>query len=90
MALPQPLENEFEDPVPLPEGAVSVLFRPTQTRYVFTIVIDRAERGQVGALAPGCLVDREGTSCGDYDEAEVEKAARERALPLAEKITRGS
>jgi hypothetical protein len=91
MALRQPFENEFDDPTPLPEGlGVSVLFRPTLTRYVFTVVTDRAERARVGALAPGYLVDRQGTSVGEYDEAEVARAARERALPMAEKITRGS
>ena len=64
---------------------MSVTFRPTQARYVFTIITDPAEKARVGsALADGCHVRRE-TAAGGYDDAEVEKEARRIALAFAEK-----
>jgi hypothetical protein len=92
MALRQPFGNDFDPPTMLPNRPeVSVRFKPTQAIYIFSVVTDRAERTRIGAaLAPGCIIHREGTNLGGYDDTEVEREARKLALALAEKIVRGS
>jgi TIR domain len=80
----------FEQPTLLPDRAgISVLFKPTKTPLVFTVITDRAERARVGPLADGCQIESEGANFGDYNKREVERQARDIALPLAEKLFRG-
>jgi hypothetical protein len=90
VALRQPSKGDFEA-TPLPDRpGVSVLFRPTQARYIFTAIADSTERARFGALAQGYHVDRKGADLGTYDELEVERQARKLALAMAEKLFRGS
>ena len=71
MTLRQPLPADFE-PAIKPGLGVSVLFKPTQARYVFEVIN--------GSLAPDCHVDRRSIDLGDYDDAAVERHARKMAL----------
>jgi hypothetical protein len=70
--------------------SVSVLYRPTQRRYIYTAVADRAERSLCGSLAPGFCVDRDGADIGRYDDSEIQRRARKLALAAAEKAFRGN
>lgn len=87
--LREPSEKDFE-PAVMPSYGVSVLFKPTQARYLYKVVSGRTERARIGALEPGFSVDRKSTDLGGYDDAEVEKLARRVALALAEKLYRGN
>jgi hypothetical protein len=69
---------------------VSVLFRPTRRRYVYTAITGQTERSRRGTLAPGFCIDREGADLGGYDDSEIQRRARKLALATAEKIFRGS
>jgi hypothetical protein len=73
------------DPALIPGYGVSVLFKPTQTRYMYKVVRDRTESAGVCVLEPGCRIDRKGTGLGGYNDAQVEKHARKVALAFAEK-----
>jgi hypothetical protein len=66
--------------------AVSVLFKPTGRRYIYTAVADRAERPRRGGLAPGFCIDRNGFEFGRYDDSEIQRQARKLALAIVEKI----
>jgi len=78
MALPFPRGTFKVYPVPGEHG-VSVLFKPTQSTIVFSIT-------RLGELAPEYHVHHIRTGrFGRFDETEVVEAARELALPFAEK-----
>jgi hypothetical protein len=63
-----PLQNDFEPPEVRGHG-VSVLFKPTQARYVFEVSNE--------FLMPGCVIDRQSSDLGGYVDLEVESYARQ-------------
>jgi hypothetical protein len=81
--------SNFKVTVMPEKPAVSVLFKPTRRRYIYTATADRTERSRRGALAPGVCVDRVGADMGRYDDSEIQRQARKLALATAEKIFRG-
>ena len=59
------------------EHEVSVLFKPTQSTIVFTIITDAAERARSGVLAQDYRVHHTRTGhFGHFSETEVVEAAR--------------
>ena len=71
MTLKQPSPDDF-DAAESPGYGVSVLFEPTQRRYLFE-VIDRT-------LGADCTVDWKSNDPGGYDDVQVEKLARQAAM----------
>jgi hypothetical protein len=71
------LDKDFE-PTEVPSHGVSVLFKPTQTRYVFEVFN--------GSLLGSCIIDRQSTDLGGYDDSQVESYARRVAAIFAESV----
>jgi hypothetical protein len=68
--------------------AVSVLFKPTGRRYIYTAIADRTEKSRRASLAPGFCVDRNGADMGRYDDSETGEKARlsDRREDIARKL----
>jgi hypothetical protein len=62
----------------VPGHGVSVLFKPTQARYVFEAIN--------GSLMRGCIIDRQSADLGGYDDSQVESYARQVAATFAASI----
>jgi hypothetical protein len=91
MALPTPVDKDF-DVSPLPDRpGVLAVFRPTDSHFVFTVVTDPADRARVGPISPAYQVHHRRTGdLGGYASAEALKVAQRRATVIAEKILRGA
>jgi hypothetical protein len=79
MTLKQPSPADFE-PAELAGYGVSVLFKPTQARYMFKVIN--------GILQPGRTVDRRNADLGGYDGSHVERYARQVAATFAASFLR--
>jgi hypothetical protein len=71
MTLKQPSPSDFDAAEALGHG-VSVLFEPTQRRYLFEVIN--------GGLVDDFTIDWKSNDPGGYDDIQVEKYARQTAL----------
>jgi len=79
MTLKQPSPNDFDAAEALGQG-VSVLFEPTQRRYLFEVIND--------ALGANCTIDWKSNDPGGYDDIQVEKYTRQAALDFVQMLRR--
>jgi hypothetical protein len=78
--------SQFRVTVQPNRPSVSVLYKPTQRRYVYTAVAGQTDRSRRGSLEPGFCVDRIGAEIGRYDDSEIQRRARKLAAATAEKL----
>jgi len=76
MALKQPSPGDFE--AAKYGGDISVLFKPTQARYLFEVIN--------GSLGRCIVVDRKSTDLGGYDESQVERLALQAAADFVQML----
>jgi hypothetical protein len=91
MSIPTPFDKDFEVSPVADRPAITVVFRPTDSQYTFSIVTDRMERTRVGPISPASQVQHRKTGdLGKYVDSEVLEVARRLAAAMATKILSGS
>jgi hypothetical protein len=92
MALPTPLAKDFDVSLMKDRPAILAVFRPTDSRYEFNVLMDKADRARVGSsISPAYQVHQAKTGdLGRYIDSEVLEVARRLATAMADKITAGA
>ena len=85
-----PIPKDFDLKPDPDRPAITVLFKPTRSEFVFTVVTDPSDRARVGGWISPAFSNSSPGKFGDYSESEVVGMALTLARAMAEKNHRGA